>query len=47
MTRHLRTTIKYDGPELSGGEMDVRDLTPALLALGEIAKVANQKFNGD
>ena len=47
MSRHLRTTIRYDGPDLAHGEMDIQDLAPALLALAEIAKIANQKFNGD
>lgn len=47
MAKHLRTTIRYDGPALSRGEMDVQDLAPALLAIAEIAKIANQKFNGD
>jgi hypothetical protein len=27
--------------------MDVQDLAPALLAMAEIAKIANQKLNGD
>ncbi len=47
MSKHVTTTIRYDGPALSGHEMDVQDLAPALLALAEIAKIANQKFNGD
>jgi hypothetical protein len=47
MTKHLQTTIRYDGPALVDHEMDVQDLAPALLALAEIAKIANQKFNGD
>lgn len=47
MSKHIRTTIRYDGPALSHGEMDVQDLAPALLAMAEIAKIANQKFNGD
>lgn len=47
MSRHLRTTIRYDGTALSKGEMDVRDLAPALLAIAEIAKIANHKFNGE
>lgn len=47
MSRHLRTTIRYDGSALSKGEMDVQDLAPALLAIAEIAKIANHKFNGD
>lgn len=45
MARHVRTTIRYDGPALSGHEMDVQDLAPALLALAEIVQIANRKFN--
>lgn len=47
MVQHVRTTIKYDGPALTGHEMDVRDLAPALLALADIIQVANTKFNGN
>lgn len=47
MAKHVTTTIRYDGPALVGHEMDVQDLAPALLALAEIAQIANRKFNGD
>lgn len=47
MTKHVTTTIRYDGPALSQGEMDVQDLAPALLALADIAQIANRKFNGN
>lgn len=47
MARHVRTTIRYDGPALSDHEMDVRDLAPALLALGDLVQFTNKKFNGD
>jgi hypothetical protein len=47
MTEHVRTTIRYDGPAVSGHEMDVQDLAPALLALADIVQIANRKFNGD
>lgn len=47
MAEHVVTTIRYDGPALVGHEMDVQDLAPALLALAEIAKITNQKLNGD
>ena len=47
MAGHVQTTIRYDGPALAEHEMDVQDLAPALLALAAIAKIANQKFNGD
>lgn len=46
MSRHIRTTIRYDGPALADHEMDVQDLAPALLALADIIQVANKKFNG-
>lgn len=47
MARHVRTTIRFDGPALATHEMDVQDLAPALLALADIIQAANQKFNGD
>lgn len=47
MAKHVTTTIRYDGPALAGHDMDVQDLAPALLALAEIAQIANRKFNGD
>lgn len=47
MTKHVTTTIRYDGPALAEHDMDVQDLAPALLALAEIAQIANRKFNGD
>lgn len=46
MSRHIRTTIRYDGPALTGHEMDVQDLAPALLALADLVQIANRKFNG-
>ena len=39
--------LRYDGPALSEHGMDVADLAPALLALGELIKRANATFNGD
>lgn len=47
MKKHVRTTIRYDGPALSSHEMDVQDLAPALLALADIVQIANKKFNQD
>lgn len=46
VTKHVRTTIRYDGPALAGHEMDVQDLAPALLALADLIQIANRKFNG-
>jgi hypothetical protein len=46
MAKHVRTSIRYDGPALAGHEMDVQDLAPALLALADIIQLANKKFNG-
>ena len=36
MAAETTFSVKYDGPELAKGEMAVRDLAPALLALGEL-----------
>ena len=46
MSKHFRTTLRYDGPALGGHEMDVQDLAPALLALADLIQLANRKFNG-
>ncbi len=37
--------IVYDGPALTSHEMEVRDLAPALLALGDIFEEANSLLN--
>ena len=46
MSKHVTTTIRYDGPALVGHDMDVQDLAPALLALADLIQIANKKFNG-
>lgn len=38
--------IIYDGPALEDSTMDVRDLAPALLALGDVIEQANNTING-
>lgn len=40
-------TLAYDGPSLRDGAMDVRDLAPALLAVGRLFDAANSTLNGD
>ena len=40
-------TIIYDGQALQTHAMDVRDLAPAMLALGQLFDAANSTLNGD
>lgn len=37
--------VIYDGPALTGSTIDVRDLAPALIALGDILEQANMTLN--
>lgn len=40
-------TLTYDGPALQNHEMDVRELAPAMLAVGELFDAMNQLLNGE
>ncbi len=40
-------SIAFEGKPFDDGEIDIRDLAPALLALGEIVQSANKALNGD
>ena len=39
-------TLTYDGPALATHEMNVRDLAPAMLAVGELFEAMNGLYNG-
>jgi len=38
--------LKFDGPAIIDGEIDVADFAPSVLAIGEIFRTTNQLFNG-
>ena len=40
-------SIAFEGEPFNDGEIDIRDLAPALLALGDIVQSANKALNGD
>lgn len=42
-----RIQIAYDGKALARGEMDVRQLAPALLAIGDLLESVNKALNND
>lgn len=41
-----KLTLVFDGPAVENGEIDVQDLAPALLAIGELIQAANNEING-
>lgn len=42
---HFRVT--YDGPALQAHTMDVRELAPAMIAMADLLKAANEELHGD
>lgn len=45
--KEVEFSVSYDGDALAQNTMDVRDLAPALLALGQSFERANSLFNGN
>ena len=46
MSDDARFTLIFEGPAVDNGEIDVRDLAPSLLSLGELIQAANAAING-
>jgi hypothetical protein len=40
-------TMVFDGPAVENGQIDVQDLAPALMAIGEMIQAANNEINGN
>ena len=40
-------SLIFEGSAVENGEMDVKDLAPSLLALGELIQAANAEINGE
>lgn len=47
MTSHAEFKLTYDGPAVEAGTMDVRDLAPALLAVGQFIEASNRVIYGE
>lgn len=47
MNQTAKARIAYVGPALENGEMDVRDLAPALLAFSDLVESANKALGGE
>lgn len=44
---HAELALTYEGPAVESGLMDVRDLAPALLAVGNLVEATNRLVNGE
>jgi hypothetical protein len=44
---HAKFTLKFNGPAVENGEIDIQDLVPPIMAIGEIIQLTNTHFNND
>lgn len=47
MKSEVNFRVTYDGPALQAHVMDVRELAPAMIAMADLLKVANEELYGD
>ena len=47
LVKKEKFSIKFDGPAIENGEIDVHDFAPAVLSFADLVKIANKHLNND